>query len=395
MNEFNGKKIAFWGAGLICRQWLQSGFQDTVDIIIDNSMDKNGERIEGVKVVHPDQITDWHQYFIIIVSNYWKEIAAQLKEYGLAEKTDFIAYPDYYARDMKEASVVEGLEEICLPEKEDRQFCVKVHDKNEYDQLYRDHANVVQYENALNTMMHKIPGKRMGYPGFCKTCNSESLFTVDYLWTDGSMPAWRETVFCPKCNCNSRMRFMADYLNQFQPDSNIYIYEYVTTMYHVLSQKFKNIIGSEYLGEQYKSGEVVDGVMHQDALNLSFEDGTFDAMVSADVYEHVADYHRAFEEAYRCLKKGGKLIFSIPIFKEQEESVIRTKVTDGKLEFLLPKVYHGNPLSQDGSLVFTDFGWDVIEGLKAAGFKDAYGVAYFSAENGYLGDIPVIFEAVK
>ena len=113
------------------------------------------------------------------------------------------------------------------------------------------------------------------------------------------------------------------------------------------------------------------------------------------MYEHVPDYRKAFYEAYRCLKKNGKLMFSIPIFKDRYRSTIRTIFNDEKIEYLLPPVYHGNPISGDGSLVYTDFGWDVLETLKEVGFSEVYAVVYFSVKRGYMGELPIIIEAVK
>ena len=64
--------------------------------------------------------------------------------------------------------------------------------------------------------------------------------------------------------------------------------------------------------------------------------------------------------------------------------------------------YNQNPLTEKGSLDYTDFGWALLDNLKACGFKEAYAIAYFSALKGYIGggwrlgdDIPIIFEAIK
>jgi arsenite methyltransferase len=45
----------------------------------------------------------------------------------------------------------------------------------------------------------------------------------------------------------------------------------------------------------------------QDATSLSFADGSFDAAVSTQVYEYVADMDRALDEARRVLTPGGRL----------------------------------------------------------------------------------------
>lgn len=34
--------------------------------------------------------------------------------------------------------------------------------------------------------------------------------------------------------------------------------------------------------------------------------------------------------------------------------------------------YHGNPMTDKGSLVFYDFVWDLLNMIKDAGFKDVY-----------------------
>jgi hypothetical protein len=61
-------------------------------------------------------------------------------------------------------------------------------------------------------------------------------------------------------------------------------------------------------------------------------------------------------------------------------------VKDWKTIHVLPEKYHGNPMSKKGSLVFYDFGWDILDLLKEAGFDDAYIVSYYIVYHGYLGD---------
>lgn len=47
-----------------------------------------------------------------------------------------------------------------------------------------------------------------------------------------------------------------------------------------------------------------------DAMNLPFANGSFDVAVSSQVYEHVPDAQRMFEEIYRILKPGGLCYFA-------------------------------------------------------------------------------------
>lgn len=47
---------------------------------------------------------------------------------------------------------------------------------------------------------------------------------------------------------------------------------------------------------------------------LPFQNDRFDAILGLDVFEHIEDHHRAFDEAFRVLKPGGFLILSVPAF---------------------------------------------------------------------------------
>ena len=59
-------------------------------------------------------------------------------------------------------------------------------------------------------------------------------------------------------------------------------------------------------------------------------------------------------------------------------------------------IYHGNPISSEGSLVFYDFGWDIVEMCKDAGFSHVSMSAYFNRELGHLGYAPLfVFIAEK
>lgn len=52
-----------------------------------------------------------------------------------------------------------------------------------------------------------------------------------------------------------------------------------------------------------------------DACNLPYSDSFFDAVVSFDVFEHIENDRKAINEAYRVLKKGGILVFTVPAFQ--------------------------------------------------------------------------------
>lgn len=52
-----------------------------------------------------------------------------------------------------------------------------------------------------------------------------------------------------------------------------------------------------------------------DGTSLPIAEGSVDAMVGLDVFEHIEDDVAAFAEAFRVLKPGGILVMSVPAFK--------------------------------------------------------------------------------
>lgn len=48
--------------------------------------------------------------------------------------------------------------------------------------------------------------------------------------------------------------------------------------------------------------------------SLPFEDDTFDAILSFDVFEHVQNVQRTLHECYRVLKTGGRLFIVFPSY---------------------------------------------------------------------------------
>lgn len=178
---------------------------------------------------------------------------------------------------------------------------------------------------------------------------------------------------------------------------SVYLMEQATPSYQVIRARLARAlcVGSEYLGSQYRGGDVIRGVRHEDATRLSFGDGTHDAILSSDVFEHVADPQAAFSEAARVLKEDGVMFFSVPFFADRDENCSRARLVSGAVQHLLPAEYHGNPISRKGSLVFTEFGWELLDQVKHAGFADAYAVLFWDLAYGHLGVRNLYFVATK
>jgi hypothetical protein len=241
--------------------------------------------------------------------------------------------------------------------------------------------------------------------GFCFVCGKVMRFYTDFMYPfitdDGErIPNWRERLVCPGCKLNNRMRASVQIFEQeCKPklDDTIYITEQTTPLFRWFENKYRNVVGSEYLGAAIpKGGRIGSGIRNESLLNLSFSDEQFDHILCFDVFEHVPDYEKAFRECFRCLKPKGSLLYSVPFNLESRSNIVRARLkSDGELEHLVSPEYHGDPMQSKGCLCYYHFGWESLIELADAGFSEISCCFYWSRELGYLGGDQFIFIARK
>ncbi len=263
-----------------------------------------------------------------------------------------------------------------------------------------------QFETALTAQRSQL--SRFLLDGYCKVCDQPTTFLIDRLYgaqetAEGWQPNWRERLVCQSCQLNNRQRAMVHQLKNalanrpHHPALSLYAMEQISPLFHWLKHHltFIHCMGSEYLNPQLAAGTVVNGIRHEDAESLSFTDHSFDLVTSNDVLEHVNDPERAIAEIYRILKPLGEVFITIPFHLAVAKTVRRAFLKENHIEHWLPPLYHGNPLSSEGSLVFNDFGWDFVEQLKTIGFQEVALCSYWSYLYGYLGTQQYYFWAQK
>lgn len=236
--------------------------------------------------------------------------------------------------------------------------------------------------------------------GVCLVCDGPRLLRCDWLYAPPGRPNWRERLLCPSCGLNNRQRFMAHLVGRVLAGRErpaVYLHEQVTDFYAWAVRSLPaEVVGSEYLGAEVAGGTEVDGIRHEDALALTFGDGSLDVIVSNDVLEHVPDLEAALREAARVLRPGGALVFSVPFHSGSAVSRRRAELGDDGVRHLLEPEWHGNPVDPQGSLVFTDIGWDVLGTCRAAGFADALVIGFWSAVHAHLGEgLQMVFLATR
>ncbi len=282
------------------------------------------------------------------------------------------------------------------------------HHQQDFQHFLTQHPKVqkhVQIETAI--MSHRTQEQRFYLDGYCHVCEQPTQFLIDKQYgaeetSQGWLPNWRERLACVHCQLNNRQRAILHALKEAVKKRtsqvlSIYAMEHVSPTFHWLSQHLPQVtcIGSEYLGDQIPGGTLVNGIRHENVEALSLADRSIDLILSNDVLEHVNLPELAMAEMYRVLKPHGEIFVTIPFHLNTFENTRRAHLTQGVLTHLLPPMYHGNPLSEAGSLVFNDFGWEFVEQLKTAGFQDVSLCHYWSYLHGYLGEPLYYFWAYK
>jgi SAM-dependent methyltransferase len=215
----------------------------------------------------------------------------------------------------------------------------------------------------------------------------------------------REYCNCIICGAQNRQRQIAYVLSKrmgfsslmgLSKNSQVSIYntESGGILHNILSRT-KNYTCSEYFGPQYKSGEIVNGVRHEDLQQLSFENDSFDILISADVFEHIPDPYKAHTEIFRVLKPGGRHIFTVPFYQEQILDERRAIINEkNEVIHLKEPLYHCDPLSSKGILVYNIFSLEMLIKMAEIGFiTNIYLLKVPSA--GIWGKNAVVFEAIK
>ncbi len=120
-----------------------------------------------------------------------------------------------------------------------------------------------------------------------------------------------------------------------------------------------------------------DRLSNQDLERLTFDDGSFDIVVTSDVMEHVRLDAAAHAEIHRVLADGGVYLFTVPHSRDWPLTLVRRRVVDpadpSKDEDVLPPEFHGDTNSPEGgALAYRAYGTDLDRFLSNLGFSVDY-----------------------
>jgi len=271
----------------------------------------------------------------------------------------------------------------------------------EYDSL-RSSPTFRLHREILNQLISdSAEDDVISFDGFCVPCDQPSTFYLNrrpVFRAETPVPNWREGLRCTRCGMNNRIRSMAWITEQVvrgQKHPQIFATEQRTDFYKWLRTRHgEGVIGSEYLGPGVEPGCLVDGIRHEDVEHLSFGDAGFDAVVSMDVLEHVNDPVRAIEETARVLKPGGEFLLSVPFFSGSPSNVRRSEILDGEVVYHEPPEYHGASPPAHGWLVYWEFGWELVDELRAV-FGSVEVIVYQSRLYVHLGPNLMLFRCTR
>lgn len=213
--------------------------------------------------------------------------------------------------------------------------------------------------------------------GLCTICGHVGVFRR------GEERSLRESYACPNCRFTLRWRDQAgvilDEFGRGQAVSldqavargllrDVAIYEPALRGPFVARLKGLPNYTRSYFRPDEPLGQLsADGVRNEDLTRLTFDEDSFDLIITSDVMEHLPNIELAFAETLRVLRPGGIHLFSIPNdypFPDRTEP--RVRIENGKEIHVKPERYHN---AGDGSkcLVYTDYGADVSDMIRSLG----------------------------
>jgi SAM-dependent methyltransferase len=240
------------------------------------------------------------------------------------------------------------------------------------------------------TLKRGLANFRYHRTGRCNICGRLTIFGCTDL-ADA-----RNNMACFFCISPSRKRHIAKLMlssvfpgtpsiSRVPNHSGLQIYNLDTD--DAFEKIFQNNAGyfcSEYSNHAEPAGNTSIRKSTQDVERLTFQNEMFDVVISEDMFEHVRNYKKGFQEIFRVLKPGGYHIFTVP-FMFDRPTLIRVD-TDGPADIeILPPEYHGEKNGKK-ILAYRTFGLDLLDFLNNMGFETAVDFSKYADEKNGIFD---------
>lgn len=179
-------------------------------------------------------------------------------------------------------------------------------------------------------------------------------------------------VRCPRCGASAITLSIVAIIRRLCPQlATMDVYEMSAQgpLVRWLLRNAATLATSEYF-EAVAKGAQHRGTVCQDVQHLTYPDNNFDLCTSTEVFEHVEDDMAGFAEVLRVLRPGGWFSFTVPI-SSAGTTVERTALRNGERVSVLPDEYHSDRYRGHHVFCFRNYGLDIVDRLRNAGFASA------------------------
>jgi len=193
-------------------------------------------------------------------------------------------------------------------------------------------------------------------PGYCPICMKKTIFIKFNPWL-------RDHYKCISCDSIPRHRALLNAMNLFYPkwkEANIHESSPGGVNSDYIRSNCQNYSFS-YFFPEVDPGSCKNGARCESLEGMTYEDNSFDIIITQDVLEHVVHPDKVFKEIARVLKPGGLHIFTVPFYRDLNKTRPRITEDHGEICYILEPLFHVNPIDEKGSLVTYDYGLDLPE----------------------------------
>lgn len=304
--------------------------------------------------------------------------------------TDHLMEPAvYHAGVEAEDALHLAAENFFTPEEREPREC-SLKSKEDFERVYHEWLPLRNFEWFAKEIVRRAPNQLVRLHGRCVLCDKEQDFLIQMQ--DGDVN-WLEQVVCPDCQGNARVRFWVGRLAQEGRDGKSLVLERGSNernwLFHLLGERV-NLYWQRTAGQSNKE----NGKLNTE--HLPYDDASLRMVASYDFLETLEDPIPALKEAARVLQPGGKLLLHTLFDANALQTVDRTVRRDGE-PFSESGLWYRDPDIQERelSLVWKVFGWDVLDTIRACGFREACCRTHYSINYGYMGYLPLWIEAIR
>lgn len=243
-----------------------------------------------------------------------------------------------------------------------------------------------KFGKAVRNFLHHRGGK-------CTVCGKVTIFFCI------EKDSFRNSMICLFCRSASRNRHLAKVMLNVMDNQRTSIANLPTkgglSIYNAAANDcFSRVLRNydRYFSSCYQEGlapgtEISPRTSCQNIEALTYADGSFDFVITEDVFEHVRHYENGFREIFRVLRPGGYHVFTVPFYFDRP-TLVRVDTSGDEDVHLLPPEYHGDPL-RGTILAYRTFGIDLFEQLKEIGFETRVSFSSFTERKDGIFDSSV------